>query len=110
MAKSHFSRLFRHRLAMSEYRLHIIMGTLWKCQHAILSFHVIARALRPKQSSRITAFNTIIALFIFSRLLRHWPAMSETSGTSQKAHITVISPSKPMISRHCEGTSPEAIQ
>jgi len=92
----YLSRLLPLQLAMTECRLHIIMGTSWKWQQAILSLHVIARALRPKQSSRITSFNTIIALFIFLRLFRHQPAMTECRlhiimYTSWKCQQTILS-------------------
>jgi hypothetical protein len=61
---------------MTECRLHVIMYTSWKCLLAILSFHVITRALRPKQSSWITSSNTIIELCVFSGLLRLRLAMT----------------------------------
>jgi|GEM_PF-4394311 len=113
-----FSGLLRLRLAMTDYR-----------------FHVIARALRPKQSSRIASSNTIIFLCIFSGLLRLRLAMTDyrfhviaralrpkqsSRITSSNTIICVVyffwiaSPAACndglSVSPHFEGPSPEAIQ
>jgi hypothetical protein len=91
-------------------RRHIRIYTSLKCQQASLKFHVIARAFRPKQSNKVISSHSIIALCYFSGLLRLRLAMTETPATSQNIHIIEMSASKPEVSRHCEGFSPEAIQ
>jgi hypothetical protein len=86
------------------------MYTKLKCQQASLKFHVIARAFCSKQSSKVASSDSIIVLCYFSGLLRLRLAVKETPATCQNVHGTEMSASKPEVSRHCEGFSPEAIQ